>query len=146
MKLPDAKSTELTSAIIGAAIEVHRHLGPGLLESSYEECLAWELTERGFAIERQARVPLVYKGRALDSAYRLDLLVNNMVIVDIKSVDRLIDLHHAQLLTYLRHTGLEVGLLINFNQSLLRQGVKRVVLTKLPERHTGKLSVTNSSS
>ena len=126
----DGKFKELTAAIIGAAIEVHRHLGPGLLESTYEECLHWELRERGFKVGRQLRVPLSYKGAALESNYRLDLLVDDAVIVDIKAVDHLADIHSAQLLTYLRHTGVEVGLLINFNSALLRDGIKRVVLAR----------------
>lgn len=129
MKIPDAKFEELTAAIIGAAIEVHRHLGPGLLESTYEECLEWELHQLGLAVDRQVKVPLVYKGRTLESTYRLDLLVDKTVIVDVKAVERLADIHHAQLLTYLRHTSKEVGLLINFSSPLLRDGIKRVVLT-----------------
>ena len=129
MKIPDAKFEELTSAIIGAAIEVHRHLGPGLLESTYEECLEWELMQLGLVVARQMKVPIVYKGRTLKSNYRLDLLVDGKVIVDIKAVDALADIHHAQVLTYLRHSKLEVGLLINFNSPLLREGIKRVVLT-----------------
>jgi len=129
MKIPDAKFEGLTAGIIGAAIEVHRNLGPGLLESTYEECLEWELRQLGYAVDRQVKVPIVYKGRTLDSTYRLDLLVEKTVIVDIKAVERLADIHHAQVLTYLRHTSREVGLLINFNSPLLRDGIKRVVLT-----------------
>jgi len=129
MKIPDARFEELTAAIIGAAIEVHRNLGPGLLESTYEECLEWELRQLGYAVDRQMKVPIVYKGRTLKSNYRLDLLVDGKVIVDIKAVDSLGDIHHAQVLTYLRHTNHEVGLLINFNSPLLRDGIKRVVLT-----------------
>lgn len=129
MKIPDARFEELTAAIIGAAIEVHRHLGPGLLESTYEECLEWELQQLGYDVDRQMKVPIVYKGRTLNSSYRLDLLVEKQVIVDVKAVDSLADIHHAQLLTYLRHTSKDVGLLINFNSPLLRDGIKRVVLT-----------------
>lgn len=131
-RLPEGKSKELTAAIIGAAIEVHRHLGPGLLESAYEECLDWELKERGHTVGRQLRVPIIYKGATLDANYRLDLLVDDTVIVDIKAVDRMAEVHTAQLLTYLRHTEIEVGLLINFNTVLLRDGIKRVVLAKRP--------------
>ena len=129
MRHPDAKFEALTSAIIGAAIEVHRHLGPGLLESSYEECLCWELTQLGQQVARQLKIPIVYKGQTLESSYRLDLLVEKSVIVDVKAVDKLTDIHHAQILTYLRHTNLEVGLIINFNSPLLRDGIKRVVVT-----------------
>jgi GxxExxY protein len=127
-RLPDGKFKLLTSRIIGAAIEVHRHLGPGLIESTYEECLEWELKEGGIAVTRQIKVPLMYKGRMLDSSYRLDLLVDLSVIVDVKAVDHLADIHGAQILTYLRLTGLKVGLLINFNSPLLREGIKRFVL------------------
>jgi GxxExxY protein len=129
-KTADGKFKELTAAIIGAAIEVHRHLGPGLLESTYEECLEWELRQRGFKVGRQLRVPVTYKGAALKSSYRLDLLVNDAVIVDVKAIDRPAEVHTAQLLTYLRHTDLEVGLMINFNSALLRDGIKRVVLAR----------------
>lgn len=131
-RLPEGKSKELTAAIIGAAIEVHRHLGPGLLESAYEECLDGELKQRGHTVGRQLRVPIIYKGATLDANYRLDLLVDDTVIVDIKAVDRMAEVHTAQLLTYLRHTEIEVGLLINFNTVLLRDGIKRVVLAKRP--------------
>ena len=131
-RVPEGKGKELTAAIIGAAIEVHRHLGPGFLESAYEECLDWELQERGFKVGRQLRVPLTYKGATLEANYRLDLLVDETVIVDVKAIDRLAEVHTAQLLTYLRHTDLEVGLLINFNSPLLRDGIKRVVLGKRP--------------
>ena len=135
-RLPEGKSKDLTAEIIGAAIEVHRHLGPGLLESTYEECLDWELREHGHTVGRQLRVPIVYEGATLDSNYRLDLLVDNTVIVDIKAVDRVAEVHTAQLLTYLRHTEIEVGLLINFNSVLLRDGIKRVVLAKRPATRT----------
>jgi len=138
-RVPEGKCKELTAAIIGAAIEVHRHLGPGLLESTYEECLNWELRERGFSVGRQLRVPVTYKGATLESSYRLDLLVEDTVIVDVKAIDRLAEVHTAQLLTYLRHTDLEVGLLINFNSPLLRDGIKRVVLT-------GRPVITNESA
>lgn len=135
-KLPEGKCKELTASIIGAAIEVHRQLGPGLLESAYEECLDWELRERGHTVGRQLRVPIIYKGVTLDSNYRLDLLVDHTVIVDIKAVDRMADVHTAQLLTYLRHTDIEVGLLINFNSVLLRDGIKRLLLAKRPATTT----------
>ncbi|MGI6209097.1 MAG: GxxExxY protein [Anaerolineae bacterium] len=117
----------LTEQIIGAAIEVHRHLGPGLLESVYEEALAVELELRGIPFGRQVAVPLAYKGRSLGE-YRLDLLVDDAVAVEIKSVERHDPVFEAQLLTYLRLTGKRVGLLINFNTQLLKQGVKRLIL------------------
>ena len=118
----------LTEAIIGAALEVHRQLGPGLLEQAYEACLAFELLSRGLSIERQKPLPLAYKGHPLDFAYRIDLLVEQSVIVEVKSVEKLERVHAAQLLSYLRFAECQVGLLFNFNVSwLTRDGLKRVV-------------------
>jgi len=119
---------ELTGAIIGAAIEVHKQVGPGLLESTYEECLCRELELQGIAFERQKPLPLEYKGVRLDCGYRLDLLVKDRVILEIKSVEALAAIHEAQMLTYLRLTGVKVGLLINFNVPVLKDGIKRFVL------------------
>ena len=116
-----------TGEIIGAAIEVHRELGPGLLESSYEICLARELELRGISFEFQKGLPLEYKGVRLDCGYRLDLLVSDAVIVEVKSVATLAPIHEAQLLTYLKLTGVKVGLLINFNVVVLKSGLKRLV-------------------
>jgi GxxExxY protein len=118
----------LTEQIIGAAIEVHRNLGPGLLETSYDSCLAFELADRGFQVERQKPLPLTYRGRHLDIGYRLDILVNGLVVVEVKAIERLQPVHSAQLLSYLRLSGCKVGLLINFNAKWLTQdGIKRVV-------------------
>ncbi len=117
----------LTEQVIGAAIEVHRVLGPGLLESAYEEAIAVELALREIPFERQVLIPLVYKGRTVGE-YRLDLLVADTVIVELKSVERHDAVFEAQLLTYLRLTGKRVGLIINFNNRLLTQGVKRLIL------------------
>jgi GxxExxY protein len=117
----------ITGQVIGAAIEMHRHLGPGLLESAYEACLAFELRERGLKVEQQKPLPLVYKDVRLDCGYRLDLVVNESVIVEIKAVDQVLPIHDAQLLSYLRLTGISVGLLINFHVNILKNGVKRVV-------------------
>jgi GxxExxY protein len=119
--------TEITEAIIGAAIEVHRQLGPGMLESVYEAVLAYELAQRGLEVERQKAVPLVYKELSFDEGYRLDLLVAGQVIVELKCVEALLPIHEAQLLSYLKLTGLKVGLLINFKVSVLKQGIKRLV-------------------
>lgn len=119
---------EITQAIISAAIEVHRALGAGLLESVYEECLCRELTLRGIPFERQRQLPIEYKGLLLDSAYRLDLLVAGAVVVEIKAVEALLPIHDAQLLTYMWLGGWKVGLLINFNVRLLKQGIRRLVL------------------
>jgi GxxExxY protein len=116
----------LTERIIGLAIDIHRQLGPGLLESAYEECLAFELQQAGIAFERQISVPVVYKSIRLDCAYRLDLKVENKLIVEIKSVERLMPIHEAQLITYLRLTGLAVGLLLNFNTNVLKNGIRRL--------------------
>jgi GxxExxY protein len=120
---------ELTEEIIGAAIEVHRALGPGLLESAYEECLCHEFHLRGICFERQRPLPVEYKGVKLDCGYRLDLIVENKVILEIKCVEHVLPVHEAQLLTYLKMTGMRVGLILNFNIStLVRGGVVRKVL------------------
>ena len=113
--------------MIGAGIEVHRGLGPGLLESAYEACLAFELLERGLEVEQQKALPVVYREVKLDVGYRLDLVVENKVIIEVKSVDRLAPIHQAQLLSYLKLSGSKVGLLINFNVQVLKHGIKRVV-------------------
>ncbi len=123
----DRPCDALTKKIIGAAIEVHRTLGPGLLESAYEACLLFELHEAGLKIERQRAVPLVYKNVRLDCGYRLDLLVEEQVVVEVKSVTDAIAVHEAQLLSYLKLTGCRVGLLINFNVKLLKQGIRRII-------------------
>ncbi len=117
----------LTGIIIGAAIEVHRFLGPGLLESAYEACLAFELKERGLKIERQVELPLCYKEMHLDCGYRLDLLVNEAVIIEVKAVNTIAPIHHAQLTSYLKLSGCRVGLLINFNVMMLKDGIIRIV-------------------
>ncbi len=117
----------ITESIIGAAIEVHRDLGPGLLESAYENCLTFELVERGLKVEQQKPLPVVYREVKLDCGYRLDLLVEEAVIVEVKAVDRLAPIHKAQLLSYLRLSGCKVGLLINFNVKVLKDGIRRVV-------------------
>jgi GxxExxY protein len=116
----------LTERIIGLAIEVHRVLGPGLLESNYEECLCWELREARLAFMRQFRVPIVYKGVDLGNPYRVDIVVENRLIVEVKAIDRFAPVHEAQVLTYLKHTGLPVGLLFNFNTPVLREGMRRL--------------------
>jgi len=117
-----------TAAIIGAAIEVHRQLGPGLLESAYEQCLCHELHLRGLLFRCQVDLPVSYKGLQLDSGYKIDVIVNDEVIVELKSVEKILPVHEAQLLTYLKLSGKKVGLLINFNSSLLTQGIIRRVL------------------
>jgi GxxExxY protein len=119
----------LTSPIIGAAIEVHRHLGPGLLESVYHECLALELSRAGIKFECQRRLPVVYKGITLGDGFRLDFVVDERVIVEIKSVDAISEVYHAQLLTYLKFSGCPAGLLINFNVPVLKDGIVRVLNT-----------------
>jgi len=119
----------LTERIIGAAIEVHRELGPGLLESAYEKCLCYELRSSGIPFRSQVRLPLVYKGATIDAfGYRLDLLIDDLVIVEVKAVDRLIMIHKAQMLTYLQQTGARVGLVLNFNAAVLRDGIVRISL------------------
>ena len=118
---------KICNETIGAAIEVHRHLGPGLLESAYETCLAHELRGRKLNVETQIALPVVYKGLRLDAGYRLDLLVEQTLVVELKSVEELQPIHLAQVLTYLKQSNLTLGLLINFNVPLLRNGIKRVV-------------------
>jgi GxxExxY protein len=117
---------ELTGQVISAAIEVHRILGPGLLESIYEECLCRELEIREIVYERQKDLAIEYKGRKLDYGYRLDVVVANNIILEIKACESLQPIHQAQLLTYLKLTGIKVGLLINFNVPLLKEGIKRI--------------------
>src|SRR2546423_14006215 len=131
----DAEDTEtvknlnqLTDAIIGAAMEVHRARGPGLLESTYEMCLCRELNIRGIPFERQVPIPVEYKGIKLDCGYRADIIVDSGILVEIKAIDSLLPVHDAQLLTYLKLGGWKIGLLINFNVELLKQGLRRRVL------------------
>jgi GxxExxY protein len=117
---------EVTEAVIGAAIAVHRVLGPGLLESTYEACLAHELAKRGFSVERQKALPVIYDGVLLDCGYRIDLLVEGCVI-ELKAVEQILQIHQAQLLSYLKLSDLRVGLIINFNVMVLKDGVRRIV-------------------
>jgi len=122
-----SSQNKLTEAIIGAAIEVHRVLGPGLLESAYEECLCHELSLRGLRFRRQVPLPVVYKGIRLDCGYHMDILVEDSVVLELKAVDQLLPVHQAQLLTYLKLSGHKIGLLMNFNAVALRNGLKRLV-------------------
>ena len=118
---------KITEAIIGAAINVHRELGPGLLESAYEACLAFDLSDTGLFIEQQKPLPVIYKNVKLDCGYRLDLLVEKEVIVELKSVEKILPIHKAQLMSYLKLSGCKVGLLINFNVEVLKDGIVRIV-------------------
>ncbi len=118
----------LSKKVIGCAIEVHRNLGPGLLESTYEKCLAHELTLNGIDFELQKAVPVTYKGIKLDCGYRIDVLVENSLLIELKSVNKLSEVHEAQLLTYMKLADVETGILINFNVRLLKDGLKRFVL------------------
>jgi GxxExxY protein len=118
----------LSRVIVGAAIEVHRQLGPGLLESAYEACLAHELQSRRIAVERQKPIGVAYKGIQLDAGFRIDLLVEQCVVVERKTVESLASIHEAQMLTYLRLTGCKLGMLLNFNVTLMRDGIKRIAL------------------
>ena len=118
----------LTDTVIGAAIEVHRALGPGLLESAYEECLCFELQQRNLPFQRQVPLPVVYKAVRLDCGYRIDILVRDTLIIELKTVERLLPIHEAQLLTYLKLMQLHTGLLLNFNVPALKLGIKRIVL------------------
>ena len=116
-----------TESIIGAAIEVHRHLGPGLLESAYEECLCEELSLRKILFKRQVALPVIYKSKKLDVGYRIDLLVNDEVVVELKTVESILPIHEAQTLTYMKLGGWQVGLILNFNVTVLKNGIKRLV-------------------
>jgi GxxExxY protein len=122
-----ADLNEITEKIIGAAIEVHRHLGPGLLESAYEECLCYELNQAGLRFERQVHLPIHYKGIQLEGAYRMDVIVEDAVVVEIKATEQMLPLYSAQVLTYLRSAHKTIGLLINFNVPLLKDGLRRIV-------------------
>ena len=117
----------LSKEIIGAAIEVHRNLGPGLLESAYDECLCRELSICGLSFERQKPLAVSYKGVKLDCGYRLDIVVGGLVILELKAIDQIEPIHEAQLLTYLKLSGLKLGILINFNVPILKEGIKRIV-------------------
>jgi GxxExxY protein len=123
---------KITETIIGAAINAHKTLGPGLLESAYEACMVFDLSETGLLIEQQKPLPIIYKGVNLDCGYRLDLLVEKKVIVELKSVEKLLSIHKAQLMSYLKLSGCKVGLLINFNVEILKDGIIRIA-NKFPE-------------
>jgi GxxExxY protein len=125
---PSLVEADLTGQIIGAAIDVHRVLGPGLLESAYQACMCRELTLRDLSHRTQVELPVHYKGVRIECGYRIDLVVNNRIVVELKSVEHLLAVHEAQLLTYLRLSGIKVGLLINFNVAILRRGILRRVL------------------
>jgi len=121
------RENQLTDKIIGCAIEVHKALGPGLLESAYEECLCYELAQQGVSLNRQVPLPIVYKGIKLDCGYRIDVIVNDLVVVELKTVEKMLPIHEAQLLTYLKLSNRSLGLLINFNVPVLKDGIKRIV-------------------
>jgi len=121
--------SKLTEKIIGAAIEVHRTLGPGLLESAYQECLLFELKSRGLNVEKEKALPIIYKDIKLDHGYRIDLLVENKIVLELKTVESLTDVHTAQVLTYLKLGNYPIGLLINFHTKLLKNGLKRYINT-----------------
>ena len=125
--IPEAVN-EISGVVVDAAFQVHESLGPGLLESVYEQCLEYELTNRGFDVERQVQVPLRYKELQFDCGFRVDLLVNDAVVVELKAVEMVLPIHKAQVLTYLKLTGLLVKLLINFNQTKIKNGIYRFVL------------------
>jgi len=123
----ERRINEITESVIGAAIAVHRELGPGLLESAYEACLAYELNEKKLNVERQKSIPVIYRGVQLDCGYRLDFLVEDQVVVEVKAVDKLEPIHEAQIISYLKLSGCKVGLLINFKAKILKHGIRRFV-------------------
>jgi GxxExxY protein len=129
MRQEDRILFKLSERVIGAAITVHKALGPGLLESTYEECLSYELVQLDMKVERQVGLPISYKALNLTNAYRMDLVVDGALVVEIKNVDRISRVHTAQLLTYLKLSGIQAGLIFNFNSVLLRDGMKRYVNT-----------------
>ena len=121
---------DLSNRVIGCALEVHRTLGPGLLESAYEQCLFYELSQAGLAAQCQADLPIQYKGVRLECGYRMDIVVERQLILELKCVDHLLPIHEAQILTYLKLSGMETGLLMNFNERYLKDGLRRMVLSK----------------
>ena len=123
---------EITTEIVDSCYQIHKSLGPGLLESAYEACLEYVLKKRGLDVERQVPQPVIYEEIAIDAGYRIDLLVNDIVIIELKAVDQLIPIHTAQLLTYLKLSGKSLGFLVNFNTPLIKQGIKRIVLNHTP--------------
>lgn len=126
-RLTKARLNQLAEVVLGAAIEVHRHLGPGLMESAYETCLCHELGQRGIRFSRQIALPIQYKGLILDASYRIDVLVEGCLVIEIKAVEQVTDLHKAQLLTYLRLRDSWLGLLLNFNVPMMKDGIHRMV-------------------
>jgi GxxExxY protein len=133
---------QITRRIIGAAIEVHKTVGPGLLESAYQACLAFELREQGLKVEEQLPLPVVYKNVKLDCGYRIDLLVENEIVIEIKAIETLAPIHDAQLLSYLRLSGKRVGLLMNFHVRVLKDGLKRIV-NEFPDSAVSAYSAVN---
>ncbi|RYM34950.1 GxxExxY protein [Brumimicrobium glaciale] len=121
------KENEISSVIIGCAIEVHNKLGPGLLESAYQKCLIYELEKIGFLVEQELKMPIVYKDLTLNHGYRIDLLVEKKIVIELKSVDAIIDIHEAQLMTYLKLGNYKLGLILNFKTKLLKHGIRRMV-------------------
>jgi GxxExxY protein len=134
----DTSASPAANRVIGAAIDVHRELGPGLLESAYCHCLAHELTLRGISFLREYSIPVHYRGSLVDCGFRIDFLIDDSLIVEVKSVDSLNAVHHAQLLTYLKLSGVEHGLLINFNARLVRDGIKSLLLRRSADRSQWK--------
>jgi len=122
------KENEISNIIIGKAIEVHRQLGPGLLESAYQECLRYELINEGLKVEKEKALPIIYKDIKLDHGYRIDLLVENKIVIELKTVEFLSDVHTAQILTYMKLGSYKLGLLLNFHVKLLKNGIKRYIL------------------
>ncbi|MDE0537252.1 MAG: GxxExxY protein [Rhodospirillales bacterium] len=117
----------LTQTVIGLAIEVHKQLGPGLLESAYEACLCYELSEKGISFDRQVDLPVSYKSIKIGAGYRLDIVVENKLIIELKTVERILPVHESQLLTYLKLSGIRTGLILNFNSAVLKDGIRRLV-------------------
>jgi GxxExxY protein len=126
--IPTTEEDRIAAAIVDAGYQVHKELGPGLLESAYEECLAFELAERGLSVRRQVAMPITYKSIQLDAGYRIDLIVQSLVVVEIKAIEQIQRVHQAQLMTYLKLSGCRIGFLMNFTVPLFKNGIRRVVV------------------
>jgi GxxExxY protein len=130
---------KIASEIVDAAVKVHRALGPGLLESAYQQCLAYELRKRGLQVECEVLLPVAYEGARIDAGYRADMIVEKCILIENKTVDRLASIHAAQILTYLKLSGLHLGFLLNWNVTLMKNGIRRMV-KNLPEEPSGKIA------
>ncbi len=140
----DEEVNRISGQVVDAALKIHSTLGPGLLESAYETCLEYEMSQRGFGVRRQVALPVIYEGIKLEAGYRIDLLIEGKVIVELKSVEKLMPVHEAQLLSYLRLSGCEIGLLLNFNVDRLKSGIRRLVYARRTHLQHSASSATSA--